>query len=152
MSLAALSFLLASSQAGAGETFAATAKTLPDCSGAAITIAGNEIKHLGDALEVRYCLTPFSQADDLYLSVQLPDNSLLFLQSDGSFFNTPIFLDKVAPYRGDARPALTLSILPMGLPTGTYIFYVIPVSKGSNVMNGFNWGKNTAQAKITLTR
>lgn len=140
------------------------------CSGTApntgaITIVGTSVKQLGEPLDVKYCLKGFNKATyfDVYVAVQIPTGEMLFLSSSGSFFGTPTF----AMYDGKNKPAaylagtlvpdldgsvLTMSVTPMNLPTGTYTFYAIPVLKGADVMNGFNWVGSLAQGKVTLTK
>ncbi|MFA7241629.1 MAG: hypothetical protein WC091_16075 [Sulfuricellaceae bacterium] len=129
-----------------------------------ITIAGNSLKKSGESLDVSYCLKSFNSASkfDIYVAVQLPDGNMFFLQTAG-FFGTPSFVPldarKVAakylentliPDRSGS--VLSISTIPLELPTGTYTFYAIPVLAGKDVWNGFNWVGDLAKAEVTLSR
>ncbi len=134
------------------------------CSGisknlSAITIPGDATKHLGDGLEVSYCLKNFNSATkfDIYVAVQLPDRNMMFLQAAG-FFQTPTFTGEVAPYLANtlipdrSGKVLSIQVLPMTLPTGTYTFYAIPVLAGGSVMDGFQWIGNLAKQDVTIAK
>ena len=122
-----------------------------------LTIAGNTRK-TGDSLEVNYCLKNFNHSTkfDVYVAVQLPDETLLFMQAVG-FFGSPSFTDKIVPYMANALipdkagPVLSMPELPMTLPTGTYTFYAIPVLAGKDVMNFTNHIGNLAKSPVTLS-
>jgi len=124
---------------------------------AAITVAGGQFKLVGDSLDVQYCLRNFSKSSrfDIYVALQLPDGELLYLQSAG-FFGTPIFTATMAPYLSNtlvpdmSGSVLSVTDLPLELPTGTYTFYAIPVLAGKSVTNAFNWIGQLSQGSFTL--
>lgn len=129
-----------------------------------ITIAGNSLKKSGESLDVSYCLKSFNSASkfDIYVAVQLPDGAMLFLQTAG-FFGTPSFValdaKKIAAkylentlIPDKSGSVLSIAVLPLELPTGTYTFYAIPVLAGKDVWNGFNWVGDLAKAEVTLSR
>ncbi|MFA7241626.1 MAG: DUF1566 domain-containing protein [Sulfuricellaceae bacterium] len=129
-----------------------------------ITIAGNSLKKLGESLDVSYCLKNFNSASkfDIYVAVQLPDGNMLFLRAAG-FFGTPSFValdakKTAAKYLENtlipdkSGSVLSISVLPLELPTGTYTFYAIPVLAGRDVWNGFNWVGNLASAQVNLIK
>lgn len=124
-----------------------------------LTLSGASFKKPSDSLDVSYCLKNFNSASkfDIYIAVQVPDGTMLFLQAQG-FFGTPSFSPKVVPYLANtlipdkSGSVLNIPVLPMELGTGTYTFYAIPVLAGRDVMNGFNWIGQLAQTNFTLGR
>lgn len=160
-------------EGGASKTATATvvvkaasgsASTAGGCAGgagnlSAITIPGDATKHLGDVLQVDYCLKNFNSATkfDVYVAVQLPDRSMLFLQAAG-FFSAPAYTTQVVPYLGNTLIAdtsgtvLSIPVLPLTLPAGTYTFYAIPVPAGGNVYDGLQWVGNLARQDVSLIK
>lgn len=146
-----------------------SSSTISGCTGtgsnlSAITVSGPSFKSPGDSLQVDYCLKNYNSATmfDVYVAVQLPDGSFLFMQSAG-FFGSPSFV----VYDGRNAPAaylkntlipdksgtvLNIPVLPMELPTGTYTFYAIPVLAGKDVFSGFNWIGTIAKGTFNLGR
>lgn len=129
----------------------------------AISTGSVAVKTLGGVVDVRYRLCNFDASTyfDVYVAVQPPGGELLFLTSPGNFFGTPTF----TPIGQQARPAayrsntliedmegsvLSISPIPLNLPTGAYTFYAVPVLKGGNVMNPSEWAGNLSSAAMTL--
>ena len=121
------------------------------------------VKTLGGVVDVRYRLCNFDATTyfDVYVAVQPPGGELLFLTSSGNFFGTPTFTPigqqaRPAAYRSDTLIAdmegsvLSISPVPLNLPTGAYTFYAVPVLKGGNVMNPSEWTGNLSSAALTL--
>lgn len=88
---------------------------------------------------------------------------MFFLSSSGNFFGIPMFtwwdgMNKPSAYLAGTLvpdlegPVLSLPVIPLTQPTGTYTFYAIPVLKGADAMIGFNWVGNLAKAEVTLSR
>lgn len=163
--LAGIAFLM-SSLAFAADT---GTTTTTGCSGtgsnlSAMTVSGASFKVPGESLQVDYCLKNYNSATkfDIYIAVQLPDGTFLFMQSAG-FFGSPSFV----AYDGKTPPVaylsntlipdksgtvLNMSVIPMELPSGTYTFYAIPVYAGKDVFNGFNWVGSLQKATFNLGR
>ncbi|MFA7240743.1 MAG: DUF1566 domain-containing protein [Sulfuricellaceae bacterium] len=133
----------------------------PACSGNArnhsdITIVGSTTKQLGETLEVNYCLKNFNSASkfDIYVAVQLPDNTMMYLQTSG-FFQTPNFTTRVAPYLSNtlvpdkSGPVLS-TVLPQTLPIGIYNFYAVSVLAGKDVNNSSNWIGSLNKKQVEL--
>lgn len=158
--------LFTSSVVSAADTGTTTAT---GCSGttsnqSAMTVSGASFKVPGDSLQVDYCLKNYNSATkfDIYIAVQLPDGTFLFMQTAG-FFGTPSFVaydGKTAPvpYLSNtlipdkSGTVLSMSTIPMELPSGTYTFYAIPVFAGKDVFNGFNWQGTLQKASFNLGR
>lgn len=140
-------------------TTTATGCTGASSSLASLSLPGASFRKLGESLDVGYCLKNFNSATkfDIYIAVQLPDGTMLFMQSAG-FFGTPSFSNKVVPYLGNtlipdkSGTVLSIPTLPMELGTGTYTFYAVQVLAGKDVMNGFNWIGQVSQVGVTLGR
>ncbi|MFA7240742.1 MAG: hypothetical protein WC091_11565 [Sulfuricellaceae bacterium] len=134
----------------------------PACSGnvrnqSAVTVIGNATKQLGEILEVNYCLKNFNTVSkfDIYVAMQLPDNTMMYLQTTG-FFLTPIFTTRVAPYLSntlvpDVSGSVLLAVLPQSLPLGTYTFYAVSVQAGKDVNNPAFWVGNLDKKQVELT-
>ncbi|MBZ0090979.1 MAG: hypothetical protein K8F27_01960 [Sulfuricellaceae bacterium] len=142
---------------------AAVAQANNACSGSGkyltgISIAGGAAKKAGDTLDVNYCLKNFSKVSrfDIYVAVQLPDTSLLYLKSTG-FFGTPVFTTSITPYLKNtlipdlAGPVLSIPELPLELPLGSYVFYAVPVLTGKSVQNNANWIGQISQGTFSLS-
>lgn len=133
--------------------------TWPLVSQTMMIVEGSSVKKFGDPLEVTYCMGNFDPTlkYDIYLAVQMPDNSMIFLQSDG-LFGTPTFGGKLTPYISNMEimdeygPVLSIPSLPNALPTGTYTFLALSVPAGADVMNTANWLGQMAQSQVTLVK
>lgn len=166
--LSAVFLFFMASASFAADTGATTTSTT-GCSGtdsnlSAMTISGASFKTPGESLQVDYCLKNYNSATkfDIYVAVQLPDGTFLFMQSAG-FFGTPSFVaydGKTAPVAylsntlipDKSGTVLSISTIPMELPSGTYTFYAIPVYAGKDVFNGFNWIGSLQKAQFNLGR
>ena len=89
---------------------------------------------------------------DGYIWVEIPGGARFFLMSDLISF-TDLKAPVVAglPIQNFAGTILSMPI-PDSLPTGTYIFFAVGVSPGSDPFNSANWVTNRAQLSVTLTK
>ena len=126
-----------------------------------ITVNLPTLKRPGDALEVHYCQANFDRNNarfDLYVAVQLPDASLLFLQCAVRGACSPTFSGAPAPYLANTTlpdgdsVVLAIGALQTSLPLGQYVFYAAPVYAGRSVMDSRNWIGALASDSLMLMR